>query len=117
MPKTQRPATSDLLRDQCPRQLSIHNVHVLATSRPPRPWYLHDVAGKKSPAESNGDITAFSCGSRSECKVQSAFLAQKMPQARRGRCMSQSLEVENRINYVAKGKVPEEGKDFPLIFL
>ena len=40
----QRPATSDLLRDQSPRQLSIHNVHVLTTSRPPRPWYLHDVA-------------------------------------------------------------------------
>ena len=50
MPKTQRPATSDLLRDQSPRQLSIHNVHVLATSRPPRPWYLHDVAGRKSPS-------------------------------------------------------------------
>ena len=43
-------ATSDLPRDQSPRQLSIHNVHVLATSRPPRPWYLHDVAGRKSPS-------------------------------------------------------------------
>ena len=50
MPKTQQKATSDLLRDQSPRQLSIHNVHVLATSRPPRPWYLHDVAGRKSPS-------------------------------------------------------------------
>ena len=39
MPKTQRPATSDLLRDQSPRQLAIHNVHVLATSRPPRADY------------------------------------------------------------------------------
>ena len=43
-------ATSDLLRDQSPRQLSIHNVHVLATSRPPRPWYLNDVVGRKSPS-------------------------------------------------------------------
>ena len=50
MPKTQRPATSDLLRDQSPRQLSIHNVHILATSRPPRPWCLHDVAGRKLPS-------------------------------------------------------------------
>ena len=41
---------SNLLHDQSPRQLSIHNVHVLATSRPPRPWYLHDVAGRKSPS-------------------------------------------------------------------
>ena len=44
MPKTQRPATSDLLPDQSPRQLSIHNV------RPLRPWHLHDVAGRKSPS-------------------------------------------------------------------
>ena len=34
----QRSATSDQLRDQSPRQLSIHNVHVLATSCPPQPW-------------------------------------------------------------------------------
>ena len=44
----QRSAT--WLRDRRPRQLSIHNVYVLPTSRPPRPWYLHDVAGRKSPS-------------------------------------------------------------------
>ena len=58
MPKTQRPATSDLLRDQSPRQLSIHNVHLLATSRPPRPWYLHDAAGRKSPSTKRNWVPA-----------------------------------------------------------
>ena len=54
MPKTQRPATWC----ESPRQLSIHNVHVLATSRPPRPWYLHDMAGRKSPSTKMKEVPA-----------------------------------------------------------